>query len=121
SRFIAAGFVVAGVLWNPWMLALAVLIWMLGSAELAQMRRHERLWQHGYTDEHFDPWSRYEKAARRSSSPTTNAGRPALEPQVILPGDGSPPLVHADVDRGPRVVFAQRYVKDAFGRWVVVS
>lgn len=126
SRFIAAGFVVAGILWNPWMLALAVLVWMLGSAELAQMRRHEILWQHGYTDEHFNPWSRYERAAQRSSGaheparPAAPASR-ALEPQVILPADGSPPLINTAAQSGPRVVFAQRYVRDPFGRWVVIS
>ncbi len=113
SRGIAAGFVVAGVLWNPWLIALAVLVWVLGSSELAQMRRHEALARHGFTDEHFDPWARYEKAARRSSG--AKPGSSALEPEVLPPGAGGP------APRGPRVAFNQRYVRDAFGRWVVVS
>lgn len=110
SRAIAAGFVVAGVLWNPWLLALAVLIWVLGSSELAQMRRHEVLAGRGFTDEHFDPWARYERTARSSSS----SG--ALEPEVLPPTAPNGAEAH-----GPRVAFKQRYVRDAFGRWVVVS
>lgn len=108
SRFIAAMFVVIGVLWNPWLLALAVLIWVLGSSELAQMRRHEALARHGYTDEHFDPWARYERAARPAR---------ALEPEVLPPTDPRAPPGR----QGPRVAFTQRYARDAAGRWVVVT
>lgn len=104
SRVLAVAIGVLGLLWNPWMIPLAILIWVLGSSELAQMRRHEILARQGFTDEHFDPWARYEKAARRGRS---------LAPEVLPPG------VPGRV--GPQVAFNQRYVRDAFGRWVVVS
>lgn len=102
SRIIAVAFVVGGVLWNPWLIALAVLIWVLGTSELAQMRRHEVLARQGFTDEHFDPWARYARASRQ--------GRP-LEPEVL----GVEPRAE------PRLRLTQRYVRDPFGRWVVVS
>lgn len=100
SRGIAVGLAVLGLFFNAWLIALALLVWMLGSAELAEMHRHEVLARHGYSDD-FDPWARYERATRR--------GR-ALEPEVLAP----------EAPAGGQA-YAQRLVRDPLGNWVVVT
>lgn len=127
SRAIAVSLGVAGLFVDRWLVALAALVWWMGSAEKAQMLVHQKLWDNGFRHEEFDPWARYEKASRR----TRKAGRGADEPEVIQPArpvvdrshpgailaamTGKPPPPAA-VRRGTPTVSVQR---DALGRTVV--
>jgi Zn-dependent protease len=110
SKGLAIALGVPGVIYNPWLIAIALLVWGMGNAELSQVKRHETLKSWGYGTD-VDPWARYAKAADR--------GRP-VEPEVIPPG-AQPAPAAATAARGQRQVFRQKVVQDAFGRWVVVS
>ena len=124
ARAIAIGLGILGAFSNYWLIAMAMLVWWMGSSELAQMRRHEALRDLGYRDENIDPWARYAKAADRD--------RP-LEPEVMdAPGaradQGHPASVLAGLmgqqpPESPRgePVTRQRVVRDAYGRHVVVT
>jgi Zn-dependent protease len=105
SRVIAIGLGVLGVFTNVWLIALAVLVWVLGSSERAQMRRHEILRRMGFRDDDVDPWARYARAAERERGG-------ALVPDVIETG----PL---DRHASPRT--HQRLVRDPWGNFVVVT
>lgn len=116
NRVVAAGLFALGLFGNAWLIALAVLVWMMGSAELAQIRRHEVLWQRGYGDL-WDPWARYQRAVEREQADSSRRERSAarvhgepLTPEVLAP----------EHEAGPRPP-SQRLVRDAFGRWVIVT
>lgn len=113
SKGLAIALGVLGIFVNPWLIAIAMLIWGMGNAELMQVRQHEVLKRHGYGDD-FDPWARYDRAADR--------GRP-LEPEVVGPPGGTPAPAPAAASAAPAParVFRQKLVRDALGRWVVVS
>lgn len=132
SRAIAVGLAVLGVFTNPWLVAIAVMVWMMGSAELAQMRRHQHLWNLGYRDDAFNPWARYEKASQRERDRAR--GRPGvLEPEVVDPrgaesdvDERHPAAILAAMMGQPAPAAARRrpgprayVVRDAFGRTVV--
>lgn len=110
NRVLAVGLGVLGALVNPWLIALAVLVWRMGSAELRQIRRHEVLLARGYGDA-WDPWARYQRAIEREQAgarrPAAGAARPALEPEVLGPEHSAGPY--------------RRVVQDALGRWVLVT
>lgn len=107
GRVIAVLLGVAALFWNPWMLALAVLVWSLGSAENAQMKRHQTLRQMGFRDDEVDPWARYARAADRDR---------ALTPDAVYTNDGRV------LDDGARTAsVSQRIVRDPWGRFVVIT
>jgi len=105
--------------------ALGVLIWVLGSSEKAQMRRHQVLHTMGFRQQQQDPWARYE------SSCDVDGATEILPPEVLV-GRGSrapqsPAAVLAELVGAPRPKEAPREVKvthsyerDAYGRIVVV-
>jgi Zn-dependent protease len=111
SKLLAVVLAVLGFAYNPWLIALAVLLWSMGSAELRQVRAHEALKRHGYGAD-FDPWARYDRAANRERGPEILPP----EPEILRP---QPQAVPADTTRPVRYV--QRFVRDPFGRWVVVN
>lgn len=121
NRVLALGMAVYGWFESTWMLAMALLVWWMGSAELAQVRRHEVLRRFGFGDA-WDPWARYQRAADRSRvqpSPShrmdaqrRGAAAPsckALEPEVLAP---------AQYDRAPGAEY-QRFERDPWGAWTV--
>ena len=120
NRFFAVAMAVYGLFaGNTWLLAMALLIWFMGSAELAQVRRHEILKRFGFGDA-WDPWAKYQRAADRSRPTQRSAatsmrhsskvpnGRP-LEPEVLEPE------TEARISRAGY----QRFEKDPWGAWVV--
>jgi Zn-dependent protease len=119
SRVFAVALGVLGAFGNPWLIALAVLVWMMGSAELRQIKQHEVLRAHGFGDDH-DAWARYQRAADR--------GRP-LEPEILTaqepvrrrPPHGDTPSEPPHPGREGNWQWRQRLARDAFGRWVVVT
>jgi Zn-dependent protease len=86
SRAIALGLGIVGVLTNPWLVALAVLVWMMGNAELATVARHDVLTRMGAWHPAQVPWVRYDVAAdqdRQRAGHLDGRGGP-LEPDVII-------------------------------------
>ena len=94
GRVVAVGLVVAGIAWDPWLILMAGLVWMLGRGELAQVERSVVLSQMGHSAR--DPWASY----RKSTAPPARSPRaigvdgasvvvPALEPDVIVMADGT--------------------------------
>ena len=81
SRFAAISFAVIGIIYNPWLIALSIFVWVLGSAELRQMRIHQRLNDLGYRNADFDPWARYNRACSTNSEQQT--------PDVLPPENAS--------------------------------
>ena len=119
NRFFALCMAVYGLFGNPWLIAMALLVWFMGSAELAQVRRHEVLRRYGFGDA-WDPWAKYQRAAERSRQPaqsvrsavpgtTQTSGSLTLEPEVL------PPI--ADGHRSHPGY--QRFERDPWGAWVV--
>lgn len=119
SRVIAVIFGVLGLLFNPWLIALAFLLWSMGNSELAQLRRHEALSAMGY--EHVDPWARYDKNAGPQRSAPRVERLPPMQvdpshPQTVLArmlGQHARPVLI----RRP----TQRVVRQPDGRWVVIN
>jgi Zn-dependent protease len=85
SRVLAVALGVLGALTNPWLIAIAVLVWSMGSAELRAVTRHDAMLRMGAWHPADVPWVRYEVAAERERQ----RGRPGstsmpLEPDVII-------------------------------------
>lgn len=86
SRVVAVGLGVLGVLTNPWFVALAVLVWVMGSQELRAVLQHARLTRMGAWHPADVPWLRYDVAAERdrhANDQGRGRGVP-LEPDVII-------------------------------------
>ncbi len=129
ARVVAIAIGIAGLFVDPWLIALAALIWWMGSAEKAQMQVHQKLWDHGFRHEHYDPWARYEKASRRQRRTSRGAAEPEViqalparrivdrsHPAAVLAAmTGQPPPPSA-VRHGTPTVSVKR---DALGRTVV--
>ena len=84
----------AGLWTSSWMLvALAVVVWMMGTSELRSVTRHEVLTQMGAWHPRHVPWARYDRASRSTSnvSNAANASNVAkaagtvIEARVIEP------------------------------------
>lgn len=103
SRALAIALAALGLFTNPWLVALAVLVWMMGTAELRAVLQHVALMRMGAWHPADVPWVRYDVAAerdRRGAPPTGShaASRPAprtaersssrggiaLEPDLII-------------------------------------
>lgn len=110
NRLVAVGLGIFGLFTNLWLVALALIIWMMGSAELAQIRRHEVLQQHGFVQDPWDPWARYQRASEREAQGSQAASEP-LVPEVLPP--------EKEEARRPRTY--QRFAREPLGRWVVVT
>lgn len=86
-RAVGVGVVVAvllggyGLWQDPWLAVIAMVIWSLGRAELAQVKRSVMLDEMGLSG--ADPWSRYRRSTRRTDE---DGGR---EPDTILLPDGT--------------------------------
>jgi Zn-dependent protease len=81
SQGISLLLAIAGILGNPWLICMAVMVWFMGAAEVRQIKIHEKLQNLGYRNSDFDPWVRYERAC-----PTN----PAPKPQILLPSEPDP-------------------------------
>ncbi len=122
SRILAVAVGILGAFTNPWLIAIAALIWWMGREELAQVRAHDALHKMGYRDDAIDPWARYHRAADRNRgvrTPPKPTPPPAVEdhPSWALAdmlGEPRPKVTSPD----PEV---QRFVRDADGNWVVVT
>jgi Zn-dependent protease len=115
GRVIAVGLGVLALFTSPWMIALAVLVWSLGSAEKSQMKRHQTLRAMGFRDDEVDPWARYARAADRDR---------AIAPDAVLaPADRAQSLFDTVTGGTASTSQArtQRIVRDPFGRYVVVT
>ena len=106
---------------NTWLLAMALLIWFMGSAELAQVRRHEVLKRFGFGDA-WDPWAKYQRAADRSRPPQPRVSTHAPQTTKVPNGRTLEPEVLApESDARPARTGYQRFEKDPWGAWVVGS
>lgn len=123
NRVFAIGMGIYGLFENSWLVAMAILVWWMGSAELAQVRRHEVLRRFGFGDA-WDPWAKYQRAAERSRAPRESPGRmsagtrkatvhassgAALEPEILGP------------DAAPPTTGYQHFRRDAWGSWSVTT
>jgi Zn-dependent protease len=95
SRASAVVLAVIGILWAPWLLALALLVWLMGNAELEQIAQHHFLRRRGFWHPAHVPWARYEDAAQPVAADdafTPSGPRPdrtwgrrtLLEPDVVI-------------------------------------
>ncbi len=121
SRVFAVLIGVAGVVYNPWLIAMAVLVWMMGSAEQHQMRVHERLHNYGYRHADLDPWARYHAAAQKGRGPEVEIIPPGQAPRPPRPQDPASVLAAMVGGQGPRPVTRRQVVTDSFGRRFVVE
>lgn len=94
GKVVAVGLVVVGVVYDPWMILMAAMIWGLGRGELAQVEQSVLLSRMGRSGR--DPWERYRKSASplgRSRRPSAEddvvTAVPAIEPDVIVMADGT--------------------------------
>jgi Zn-dependent protease len=92
NRFFAVALGVLGLWSNPWLVAMAVLVWSMGSAELRAIEHHATLMELRGWYPVDTPWASYDDAARtdRTSGSTSNStsdgqGRKAVEPEILKP------------------------------------
>lgn len=69
---------------NYWMVALAVMVWLMAGAELAGIERHEVLTRMGAWHPADVPWARYDHAADRDRVRSATA----REPDDVMPPTG---------------------------------
>jgi Peptidase family M50 len=78
----------AFALWtfSPWLVVMAVMVWMMGTAELRQAEQHALLTEIQDWYPVRSPWAGYDDAARRERMAPTTASRGVrpLEPDAII-------------------------------------